>query len=82
MTVALRGTLLPAWRQEQIELWMSGHFVHPTETGTLQANARAIGICMVINKILELDFPTLQGELNDEQERPTAIGPGSSGQNV
>lgn len=82
VTVALRETLLPRWVQEQVDLWKAGSFTHPTEAGTLQQNARAVGICEICEKLIELDFITLQGELYEEHERPQAAGPGSPGPDV
>lgn len=82
MTKVLRERVLPQWRQEQVELWMHGAFTNPLEAGTLQQNAKAIGICETVNKLLELDFIALKGAMDDEQERTEAAGPGSPGQDV
>ena len=82
-TKALRA-VLQRWREEEHEKWEDGDFTHPSQDGTLQLNAEAIGRCRAARKIEQMcqDFETFQQEIEDDEqkragtERPSSAGPG------
>ena len=65
------------------ERWAAGEFTDLSQFGTAILNAKAIGNCEAYEKVAELDFEDIIGELADEEpKRADGPGPGSVDQAV
>lgn len=72
--------LLRHWaecRREALkERWAEGSFSDPTSSTSLAImNAGATGAASAYKEVIELDYESMTGELFDEQEWNSAIGP-------
>ena len=78
MSVALREVVLER-RRRLHELWERGDYLNPQDAGVGHRNALAIGQLQEDLWLLQLDFETLIGELEDEREPEWLRAPGKSG---
>lgn len=76
VTEALLRVVLPKRLEVLRDKWEKGEFTDQSQYATAIANASAIGQCLAIRWMTELDYDTFKGELNDaeEPERPGTSG--------
>lgn len=58
---------LKNWKKTFQERWAAGEFTDQSQYGTAILNAKAIGNCELIERVLNLDMEQLEGELEDGQ---------------
>src|SRR3990167_8683875 len=81
VSVALREVVMER-RRRLHELWEQGQYLNPQDASISHKNALAIGQLQEDLWLLQLDFETLIGELEDEREPEWLRAPrkGSPGQ--
>ena len=58
--------LCRAWQLQLKEQWASGAFTDQSQFGTAISNAKAIGNCEALDRVVEISYEQLLGELDDE----------------
>ena len=71
--------VLRQWVDELKDRWASGSFSSPHEHETMILNAKAIGNCEVIEKVIDLDYDQLVGEIDGKYVGTSPSGAGSAG---
>ena len=57
---------LRRWREDQKEVWASGAFTDQSHFGTVILNAKAIGNCEVLDRIVGFDYEQLESEQGND----------------
>jgi hypothetical protein len=80
-TLALRQ-VLRLWQEEYKEQWAAGAYTDMSQFGTAILNAKAIGNCEALERVLGLDYNQAIGEIDDsyEYERTRPSGSGGAGE--
>ena len=63
-TQAIHRTLRN-WQQGLKDNWASGSYTDMSQYGTAILNAKAIGTCEALDRVIEIDFEQLVGESDD-----------------
>lgn len=53
---------LRRWREDQKEVWASGAFTDQSQFGTVILNAKAIGNCEALDRIVGFEYVQLESE--------------------
>jgi hypothetical protein len=64
-TLALRK-VLGNWQSNLKEQWAAGVFTDQSQFATAISNAKAIGNCEVIGRLIDFEYEQLEGEMNAE----------------
>lgn len=58
--------VLRNWQHELKEQWASGAFTDQSQFATAISNAKAIGNCEAIDRVINLEYEQLEGEMDAE----------------
>ena len=67
-TIAQRK-VLRQWISELKERWAAGAFTDMGQFGTAILNAKAVGTCEALDKVIGLEYEQLLGEVNDNNSQ-------------
>ena len=59
--------ILRAWQSELKDQWASGAFTDQSQFATAISNAKAIGNCEAIDRVIGIEYEQLEGELENAE---------------